>query len=814
MALDAFKNFARGTASTGYAAGVTTVVLTTGHGARMPSGETNYTWWNSTDFADPSDDPDVEIIRGTIASDTITVSARGVEGTSDVDHNTGGKTYSLLAPITAKTLNVDLPATFAPIASAFVTIGADGTLTSERALTGTSNQVVVTDNGAGSTVVLSLPQSIATTSTPTFGGLTVSNLTSGRVPIVSTGGLLADTDDLKFDPSVNAPWRMRLFHDAITAQAPIDVQREAYRTVVESYGAGDVAAPKIAKSIWMNDSPSAVNKTISNAVDNGSGLIRITATGHGFTTGDGIGIYGVTGTTEANAVWVITVIDANTFDLQGSAFSNAYVSGGTATNRSMMYGVRVIFQPTLDRTDAGAAPGAFNDDLTAFAVQNSASGPAGKATDAFYLAGSPGITGPAWVNAYATDADSNYFFRAVGTAYTAGIDLSSASYDGSAPAIALGPAGNISLDTATGTKIGTATSQKLGFFNATPVVQNTSTTDLRTGLINLGLFASGGASPLHLNGGSLTALFGTFSGRTITTDATATVAAGDFGGTFTKNDSNAYHFPVVLIKPTLNLGGSNANTTAALLELNTVNTSTTGMTLDLLRGRFGDSPRFYVTNTGAVDTYSDIGSVVGINSYNDSATTTAGLHFRRYRGTIAAPRRAQSGDTVAGFTVRAGSADDDSTTAGLSNVAAIRAFAKESYTASANGTYFAFQTAPTGGTGLTSRLIADEIGIVLGASIPARSTTQPTNALTLLDGTAPVGTLTNAVQLYSASGELRSMDSAGNSTLLSPHDKDTNEWVFDSVLSTNGKRLRIDMERLMRKLDAMFGGGYIHESHV
>jgi hypothetical protein len=65
-------------------------------------------------------------------------------------------------------------------------------------------------------------------------------------------------------------------------------------------------------------------------------------------------------------------------------------------------------------------------------------------------------------------------------------------------------AGNVAVGTTTGTIIGTSTSQKLGFFNATPVVQNTSTTDLRTGLINLGFFASGGASPLNLNGGALT----------------------------------------------------------------------------------------------------------------------------------------------------------------------------------------------------------------------------------------------------------------------------------------------------------------------
>lgn len=71
--------------------------------------------------------------------------------------------------------------------------------------------------------------------------------------------------------------------------------------------------------------------------------------------------------------------------------------------------------------------------------------------------------------------------------------------------ITLGEGGNIAVGTSTGTKIGTATSQKIAFFNSTPIVQPISTTDLRTLLINLGLLASGGASPLNLNGGTLTA---------------------------------------------------------------------------------------------------------------------------------------------------------------------------------------------------------------------------------------------------------------------------------------------------------------------
>lgn len=62
---------------------------------------------------------------------------------------------------------------------------------------------------------------------------------------------------------------------------------------------------------------------------------------------------------------------------------------------------------------------------------------------------------------------------------------------------------NIRVGTSTGTKIGGA-SDKIGFFNATPVQRQSSTTDLRTALINLGLYGSGGASPLDLNGGAFT----------------------------------------------------------------------------------------------------------------------------------------------------------------------------------------------------------------------------------------------------------------------------------------------------------------------
>ncbi len=72
----------------------------------------------------------------------------------------------------------------------------------------------------------------------------------------------------------------------------------------------------------------AVN--ITGAADNGSGLIRITATTHGLATNDYADIAGVVGTTEANGDWKVTKIDNDNFDLIGSTFATAWTSGGTS----------------------------------------------------------------------------------------------------------------------------------------------------------------------------------------------------------------------------------------------------------------------------------------------------------------------------------------------------------------------------------------------------------------------------------------------------------------------------------------------------
>ena len=103
MALDPTINFGKVTVSTGYDDADTSIVLSSGHGANLPSTFSyNLVWWNSTDYDDPADDPNVEIVRCTNRStDTLTVT-RAQEGTAASTKNTGGKTYKMALCFTKK----------------------------------------------------------------------------------------------------------------------------------------------------------------------------------------------------------------------------------------------------------------------------------------------------------------------------------------------------------------------------------------------------------------------------------------------------------------------------------------------------------------------------------------------------------------------------------------------------------------------------------------------------------------------------------------------------------------------------------------
>lgn len=86
-------------------------------------------------------------------------------------------------------------------------------------------------------------------------------------------------------------------------------------------------ASAAARLLGSNANPAL---TIVGAANNGAGLIRLTVGDTStFATGQVKVVAGVVGTVEANDSWTITVVDATHIDLQGSTFTNNYISGGT-----------------------------------------------------------------------------------------------------------------------------------------------------------------------------------------------------------------------------------------------------------------------------------------------------------------------------------------------------------------------------------------------------------------------------------------------------------------------------------------------------
>lgn len=117
ITFDVNKNFIKINVSGGYNDIVTSIDVESGSGASLPTPPFNMTWWNATDFSDPADDPNVEIIRVTgVSTDTLTIT-RGVDGTAAQNHNASGKTYQIAITTAAAKLDAiqdaitaDLPA--------------------------------------------------------------------------------------------------------------------------------------------------------------------------------------------------------------------------------------------------------------------------------------------------------------------------------------------------------------------------------------------------------------------------------------------------------------------------------------------------------------------------------------------------------------------------------------------------------------------------------------------------------------------------------------------------------------------------------
>lgn len=160
--MDQVKNLIKGTVNGTHNAITTTINVVDADVFPDPtSGKYNLTWYDATNYPDPADDPNVEIVRVTARDtglDTLTVT-RAQEGTSGTTKNTGSATYKLILAPTKKTM--DEISDFLNPASASVAASID--LFEE------------TDNGTNK-ITITAPASIASNKTitlPDAGGTIV-----------------------------------------------------------------------------------------------------------------------------------------------------------------------------------------------------------------------------------------------------------------------------------------------------------------------------------------------------------------------------------------------------------------------------------------------------------------------------------------------------------------------------------------------------------------------------------------------------------------------------------------------------------------
>jgi len=168
--------------------------------------------------------------------------------------------------------------------------------------------------------------------TTTFTAYTIGG-SAKRVYTLTTTYLEQDLFQLKFAQSADVLWIWHpdyperqlsrisdsnwMIQDTVFLDGPYETENTTTTTLTPGAATGT--------GVSLTAGPLGA---ITGAANNGLNQIRITDAAHGYSDGIYLHISGVTGTTEANGDWFIHKIDANTYDLIGSDFLNAYIAGG------------------------------------------------------------------------------------------------------------------------------------------------------------------------------------------------------------------------------------------------------------------------------------------------------------------------------------------------------------------------------------------------------------------------------------------------------------------------------------------------------
>jgi hypothetical protein len=157
----------------------------------------------------------------------------------------------------------------APSNSQYVTLATDANLSAERVLTGTANQITVTDGGAGSAVTLATPQNIHTAATPQFARIGVGSAADASVALKVTGQLsIVAVDAGNSGAAKTINWndgnnqRLTLTDNVtLTLSNPVDLGR--YVLVLNQDGTGGRTVTWPAAVKW----PAGSTPTITSGAD-------------------------------------------------------------------------------------------------------------------------------------------------------------------------------------------------------------------------------------------------------------------------------------------------------------------------------------------------------------------------------------------------------------------------------------------------------------------------------------------------------------------------------------------------------------------
>jgi trimeric autotransporter adhesin len=251
-------------------------------------------------------------------------------------------------------------------------------------------------------------------------------------------------------------------------------------------------------------------------------------------------------------------------------------------------------------------------------------------------------------------------------------------------------------------------------------------------------------------------------GANLSTAADQAVSMEVSTGSVTKNDANTRTFFGALWTPTFNTGGANTTTTYNVLAVDTVNTSLTGLTVNLLKLSFGGVAKFNVTSAGDVSVLKGVAyswpSVQGAASTvltNDGAgnlTWAAGGGGGTIGGSIAANQIAYG----LGVNTIQGSANltYDGTRAVLAGTVATGSLLAVNATTSGTLNGMSLTLANSGGTSITGISVAfvsaTSAATLIGLDMSTNNGSSPTTVYGIrFIPAGSLGSLTTAYFLFS-----------------------------------------------------------------